>query len=224
MAYPNRAGVRHAFNQAQALGRPTGEVEGGGREGHGGNPPAPNLGAQVPEALIVEMQQTLRKSDHGVPEPLVITCCNRRGGCGKTTNATALAMSLAYRGFNVMYADMDPQTDGSQFLLSQQLDAVKEPFDAAYETIKREQINLNPQMSRAQAEEEAFKEAMVANPFGYGEVIGRKHISGNELGDKVRTMWKPWKISESSVGRPSRRKLSHLRFSLLTRTSMGAWC
>jgi hypothetical protein len=130
--------------------RQTGEVGGGGREGQGGNAPAPNLDDQVPMEPFVELQKTLRRSedDGDVPEPLVLTCCNRRGGCGKTTNSAALAMSLAHRGFNVMYADMDPQTDGSQFLLSQKLDALKEPFDAEYEKIKHELMNSNPQMSR----------------------------------------------------------------------------
>ena len=46
---------------------------------------------------VFQFQQTLRRmpdSQGGpgsdAPEPLIITCCNRRGGCVKTTNSTAL--------------------------------------------------------------------------------------------------------------------------------------
>ncbi len=45
----------------------------------------------------------------------VITVCNRKGGCGKTTTAKNMAYNLANRGKEVLLIDMDPQrnaTDG----------------------------------------------------------------------------------------------------------------
>jgi hypothetical protein len=57
-------------------------------------------------------------------------------------------------------------------------------------------------MSRALAEEEALRTAMLAKPHGYAEVIDRKHISGNEAGDKVRTLWEAME-NFRIMGRPS---------------------
>ena len=48
-------------------------------------------------------------------DSIIITCCNRRGGCGKTTNCAALAYALARRDYNVMVVDADPQCDISMF-------------------------------------------------------------------------------------------------------------
>lgn len=47
----------------------------------------------------------------GSDEPLFIMNTNRRGGCGKTTNSVALAQSLAYRGYNVLFVSASHVAD-----------------------------------------------------------------------------------------------------------------
>ena len=73
-------------------------------------------------------RQTNRLSADGRIIPLTLTFCNRRGGCGKTTNATAVAYALAYRGYDVLFIDTDAQTDASQFFLAQKLDDEQKNF------------------------------------------------------------------------------------------------
>jgi len=75
-----------------------------------------------------DLRQTNRLSADGRIIPLTLTFCNRRGGCGKTTNATAVAYALAYRGYDVLFIDTDAQTDASQFFLAQKLDDEQKNF------------------------------------------------------------------------------------------------
>ena len=123
-------------------------------------------------------------------EPLIITCCNRRGGCGKTTNSAAIAWALAHRGYDVMFADMDPQTDASQFMLAPEIDKAAANFSAKYKELARERLRPGmPKEQRQAQEEELLEEAKAAAPYGYAELIDRKHIDDNAAGTKVRTVW-----------------------------------
>ena len=123
-------------------------------------------------------------------EPLIITCCNRRGGCGKTTNSAAIAWALAHRGYDVMFADMDPQTDASQFMLAPEIDKAAANFSAKYKELARERLRPGmPKEQRQAQEEELLEEAKAAAPYGYAELIDRKHIDDNAEGTKVRTVW-----------------------------------
>jgi hypothetical protein len=136
---------------------------------------------------VFQFQQTLRRMPDDAPEPLIITCCNRRGGCGKTTNSTALAMSFAFRGYDVLFVDMDPQTDASQFLLAEKLEDNLARFNNKVKEIKSAKI-LSGQ-DRAVAQRDAIEEAKTAEPYGYPPIIDRKRIPDNDDGSKVRTVW-----------------------------------
>lgn len=43
----------------------------------------------------------------------VISICNRKGGCGKTTSSVSLATALAIKGYKVLLLDTDPQAHTS---------------------------------------------------------------------------------------------------------------
>ncbi len=45
-----------------------------------------------------------------------IAVINAKGGCGKTTVATGLASALAWEGYNVALADLDPQCSATDWL------------------------------------------------------------------------------------------------------------
>jgi len=122
-----------------------------------------------------------------VPEPLIICSANRRGGCGKTTNAAAIGYALAHRGYNVMLVDMDPQTDLSQFLLAPNMTECATEYTRQWGEIKAQKMEQG--MSKKEAYLEAVKEASALVPHGYNHVIDRRHIPNNAGGEKVRTLW-----------------------------------
>ena len=45
-----------------------------------------------------------------------ISIINPKGGCGKSTIATSLAAALAWEGYQVALADMDPQQSTTDWL------------------------------------------------------------------------------------------------------------
>jgi hypothetical protein len=122
-----------------------------------------------------------------VPEPLIICIANRRGGCGKTTNAAALGFAFAHRGYNVMLVDMDPQTDLSQFLLAPKMTDCDTEYTRQWGEIRAQKMEQG--MSKKEAYLEAVKEASALVPHGYNHVIDRRHIPNNAGGEKVRTLW-----------------------------------
>jgi len=119
--------------------------------------------------------------------PLTLTFCNRRGGCGKTTNAAAVAYALAYRGYDVLFFDTDAQTDASQFFLAKGLDEHLKTFGAKVKILQDQKIQAG--IPEQQASEEALSEAEKAVPHSYGYLIDRIHIPENDARNKVRTLW-----------------------------------
>jgi hypothetical protein len=152
---------------------------------------SPRVAAMPAPAAMPYREQTTKRHRNGTPDgapaPLTITFCNRRGGCGKTTNAAAVGFTLAYRGYDVMLVDMDPQTDLSQFLMADKLE------ESMLEFNKKHKEGLHKKLadgkSRVDAEQEAMKEAKESTPHGYANLIDRAHIPDNEEGKKVRTLW-----------------------------------
>jgi hypothetical protein len=122
-----------------------------------------------------------------VPEPLIICIANRRGGCGKTTNAAALGYAFTHRGYNVMLVDMDPQTDLSQFLLAPKFHERNTEYMRQYEEIKARKTQQG--MREQEACLEAAQEANALVPHDYNHLIDRTHIPNNAGGEKVRTLW-----------------------------------
>jgi len=154
---------------------------------------SPRVAAMPAPAAMPYREQTTKRHRNtldgqaGAPAPLTILFCNRRGGCGKTTNAAAVGYTLAYRGYDVMLADMDPQTDLSQFLMADKLEESMLEFNMKYKEGVRQK--LADGKSRVDAQQEAMKEAKESTPHGYANLIDRAHIPDNEEGIKVRTLW-----------------------------------
>jgi hypothetical protein len=141
-------------------------------------PPDPSGGRAASSALSLVPS---------VPEPLIICIANRRGGCGKTTNAAALGYAFTHRGYNVMLVDMDPQTDLSQFLLAPKFHERNTEYMRQYEEIKARKTEQG--MPEQEACLEAAHEANESVPHDYNHLIDRTHIPNNPGGEKVRTLW-----------------------------------
>jgi hypothetical protein len=86
-----------------------------------------------------------------------------------------------------MFVDMDPQTDGSQFMLAEKLDGAATRFANEKRRLKHAKIRLGK--DKDVAEREAIEEAKTTEPYGYMALIDRKHIPDNADGKKVRTVW-----------------------------------
>lgn len=64
----------------------------------------------------------------------IISVCNQKGGCGKTTITMALAGALTRRGYRVLVVDGDPQGSASTWSANASPD---EPFPAAVANLSR---------------------------------------------------------------------------------------
>lgn len=59
-------------------------------------------------------------------EAITLTVGNLKGGVGKTTTATQLAFTLAQKGYKILLADLDPQSNSTNILLKTKLNFDKD--------------------------------------------------------------------------------------------------
>ena len=96
-------------------------------------------------------------------------------------------MSFAFRGYDVLFVDMDPQTDTSQSLLAEKLEDNLTRFNKKVKELKHAKIRSG--QDRAVAQRDAIEEAKTAEPYGYPPLIDRKRIPDNADCHKVCTVW-----------------------------------